>query len=250
MEFNFQRLLFLFKKDFRHLVLPTFLTTSLIFIVILGFNVLGLLDSHGPQNLDIFGSFLFFVYISLAIIGSITWEEINKRNKRIDYLVLPASTMEKTASKFISIMIVYPLLMVLLYMVLAPLVNGIAGVLYDGPIIFNYNADNKVILANAGLIITSFFAYGSIKFNTGSFIKIILWGLAVMGVFALISFIMALTLYPDLRAEVFGFESTIQRSMNVDPGEHWIPQLAIKLYYIVPLIFWTMSYYTLKEKEA
>ena len=71
-----------------------------------------------------------------------------------------------------------------------------------------------------------------------------------MGVFALISFIMALTLYPDLRAEVFGFESTIQRSMNVDPGEHWIPQLAIKLYYIVPLIFWTMSYYTLKEKEA
>lgn len=250
MEFNLQRLLFLFKKDLRNLVLPTFLTTTVIFVVILGFNVFGLLDSRGPANLDIFGSFLFFFYISLAIVGSISWEEINKRNKRIDYLVLPASTLEKTASKFLSVMLVYPLLMILLYIVLAPLVNSVAGVLYDGPITFNYNADSKLILANAGLIIVSFFSYGSIKFNTGSFIKIILWGLAMLGIFALISFIIALTLYPDLRAEVFGYETDLKRSMNIDPGDHWIPQLGQKLYYIVPLIFWTMSFYTLKEKEA
>ncbi len=250
MEFNLGRVLFLFKKDLRQLVLPTFLTTTVIFIVILGFNVFGLLDSHAPANLDIFGNFLAFFYISLAIIGSLSWEEINKRNKRIDYLVLPASSLEKTTSKFVSVMLVYPALMILVYIVLAPLVNSIAGLLYDGPITFNYNADSKLLLLNAGLIITSFFAYGSIKFNTSSFIKIILWGLGLFGIFALVSFVMALTLYPDLRAEVFGYDSTITRSFNIDPEDHWVPKLAMKLYYIVPLIFWTMSFYTLKEKEA
>lgn len=250
MEFNFKRLLFLFKKDLRYLIVPTFLITGLILAIILGLQLLGLLDSQGPVNIDFFSNFLVFAFISLSIIGSISWEEINKRNKRIDYLLLPASSLEKTLSKFISVVIVYPLMVILLFAALVPILQSLANLFYDGTITFNRAIDDKIILLNAGMIVVSFFAYGSIRFNNSSYVKIILWGLAIIGIFALISFLFAIALYPDLRAEVFGYESTLQRNMNVDTGNHWIISLAKKLYYAVPLIFWTMSYYSLKEKEA
>ena len=251
MEFNIQRLWFLLKKDLRLLVVPTFLITSVIYFVISSINLLTLIGAHGPQNLDLFKNFLIFAYICAAIIGAISFEEIKKRNTRVEYLTLPASAFEKLSSKFISTMIIYPLLIVILYIIGANLINGVANLIYPDDIIFRPNPDHKWTLYTIGAIITSFFAYGSIKFNTGSFIKIILWLIAFALIFAFINFLFSIAMFPEFRNELFGMgQAQNNMHMEANPADHWVISFTKKAFYALPLLFWVMSYFTLKEKEA
>lgn len=251
MEFNIKRIISLLKLDLKHLVIPTLLIVSLIFFVISIINTFALYDHQGSTHIDNYPSIMVFLYISMAIMGAISFTEINNRGNRIAFLNLPASAIEKTISKFLATMIAFPILFSMVTTVMTYLFNAIAKWLVSGKVTFSHLPDDPWTLFTAGLIICSFFAYGSIKYNTASFAKIIVWGLALFALFALGSFIFGLLIYPEIRATVFGYEyDSVVISTDENVENHWIIKFVIKFYYVVPLLFWTLVYFTLKEKEA
>lgn len=254
MEFNINRLVHLLRKDFLEIILKSVAIISLILFVITTINLViaAFEPNQGNHSYDIFATWLGVFLISCSIVGAISFEEINKRPSRIEYLSLPASAIEKIASKIINVAILFPILMIALYYIIygyATAVNGILGEI----IRLNNEPDESIfILLTVGAIITAFFAYGSIKYNTASFPKIIIWALAFCAIFGVVMFIYAFIMFEPLRAEIMGYEQDYGRTMNSGQNieNHWVLKLFQKLFYFVPLIFWTLSYFTLKEKEA
>ena len=252
MEFNLNRLKLLLAKDFMELILKTTGIVALIFFVVTTFNLVISFFANGDRHsYDIFSSWLGIMFVSCSIIGAVTWEEIKKRPSRIEYLALPATVGEKTISKIISVAIVFPILMIGVYFIVYGYAT-LGSLLIGDRLHLNTEMDgNGVKLFAIGSIITSFFAYGSIKYNTTSYPKIIVFGLFGFALFLLISFIIAFVLFPELRAAIFG---NLQEGENVettgDPGDWWLIKFLKNAYYLVPLIFWGLCYFTLKEKEA
>ncbi len=253
MEFNIQRLTHLIRKDFLEIILKTIAIIALIFFVITTINLViaGIGPNQGDQY-DIFNTWLIMFFISCSIVGSISFEEINKRYGRIEYLSLPASSLEKISSKIINVAIIFPILMIVLYYLIYGYASGINNMFGEFITLNNQPDEKQYILYTVGAIITAFFAYGSIKYNTASFPKIIVWGLAFAGMFAAIMFIYAFIMFEPLRAEILGYghppNQQVRTADNVE--NHWVLSFAKKLFYFVPIIFWTLSYFTLKEKEA
>jgi len=256
MEFNIKRLGLLLRKDLFDIVLKSLGIVGLIFFVITTFNLViaNFIADNGPRHYDIYATWISVFLISCAVIGSISYEEVAKRPTRIEYLNLPASTLEKTGSKFISAGIIFPIMMIIMYYIMYAYASGFNAIAGNDLVINNQPDVHQHIIWVVGAIIVSFFAYGSIKYNNASFPKIIIWGLAMLVAFGIIMFLYGLIMFPELRAEIFGNGEMNNQlhNNNQDPNieELFIVRLVTKLFYIVPLIFWTFSFFTLKEKEA
>lgn len=248
MEFNFNRLGFLLLKDIRYLVIPTVLITSIIYFAINMINFIALFNSN-VKTLTI-DNFYFTFIVSLAVIGSISFDEINKRNKRVDYLNLPASSIEKTISKFLSVMVMFPLLFIGVSLIFHFIFSISGNIIFQDSFQKEFFDSSLVQIVFWGLTIASFFTYGSIKYNTTSFVKIILWLLIIVGIWAGLNFLMGLSLFPELRAEIFGYDHDYNRVTNLYIKNHWIIRFIKNTYYLLPLIFWVLTYFALKEKEA
>ena len=253
MEFNINRLRLLVTKDFKELLFKTLGIISLILFGIITFNIV-MSWFHGYPNgrsFEMIPAFLMTAFIGCAIMGSTSFEEINKRPKRIEFLNLPSSALEKTLSKFLTVAIAYPLGMIILYYLLSVYANILTSI-GGSELTISHSLDETALnLFTIGSIIIAFFAYGSIKYNTGSFIKIIIWGFALFAAFAAISFIIAFITFPELRAVIFNQnveDNLVHTDENIE--NFWVISLVKKLFYITPLIFWVLSYFTLKEKEA
>lgn len=252
MEFNINRLRLLVSKDFRESLLKALAIISLIFFIIVTLNIVPSWFSESSYgNFEMFPAFLLTAFIGCAILGSTAFEEINKRPKRIEFINLPSSALEKTLSKFITVAIVYPVAMIIMYYLASGYANILNSIGGENIGISHQMGTTAFNLITVGLIIISFFAYGSIKYNTGSFVKIIIWGLGLIAAFAAISFVIALITFPELRAVIFN-QNIEHQVINTDENieNFWVISLVKKLFYITPLIFWVLTYFTLKEKEA
>lgn len=253
MEYNIKRIGLLLNKDFKEMLLKTIAIISLIFFVIITINlVISYFNvNSNAHNFNIYGTFIGMFMIGCTIMGSITWEEIAKRPRRIEYLSLPASTAEKLSSKFITSAILFPILMIIMFFIMRGYAEGMNSILGGRLRLDNFPDFEQYKLFNVGAILTAIFAYGSIKYNTASFPKIIVWALAFFAAFVAISFVLGFIIFPEMRHAIFGFdEPRAQIHTNDNIEDFWLIGLLKKLFYIVPLIFWGMSYFTLKEKEA
>jgi len=251
MEFNINRFINMLKLDLRFLVAPTFLISTFVFFVILSINILALYDSHGTQDIEFNSNYMFLFFISLVVIGSISFKEVGKQNERVNFLNLPTSTLEKTLSKFLSTSVIFPILLIAVFFVFSPLFEGFARAIFSGELIWENTIENKKILFITGLLLTAFFAYGSIKYNTISFVKIILWLIVFIAIIAALNFLLGISLFPELRAEVFGLEHDYNRTTsNENMNSDFIENLGMTAFYLSPLVFWVLTFFALKEKEA
>lgn len=248
MEFNIKRIGFLLLKDMRFLVVPTFLITAVIHFVITLINLFALFQSNS-KTLSI-DNFYFVFLIGLAVIGSISFDEVNKRNKRIDYLNLPASPIEKVSSKFLSVMIIYPILFIGISLLYHVIFLMFGNILFPTEFQMGSLDSNINYIIFWGLTIASFFTYGSIKYNTASFVKILLWLLLFIAIWAALNFLLGISLFPELRAEVFGYDHEYNRVAKLNIKDHWVIDFIKRAYYLLPLLFWVLTYFALNEKEA
>jgi len=251
---NFNNVLSLLRLDLKHI----FKQRILWIIIIIGTigTLLHCIDLYNNPSNDQFTAyyqFVFFFLISSTVLGTITFWEVSKSSDRINYLTLPSSTLEKTTSKFISTMIIFPLLMIFLYIVSFNFMKLFTNSMTDHEFVlqlFGNEPKISLTLLLSGIII-SVFSYGSIRYNNASFVKIILRIAVMIAILAAFIFLMALVIIPEFRALVFGitYEQPVMQSTNVN-NDHWFISLSkMGLYFIIPL-FWTLSYFSLKEKEA
>ena len=258
MEISIKRLIHLLKLDFKKIFGDQILKVFgvFLFIYIIG-NAINLIIINDNDVDQLYYQFISFLLISSIVIGTLVFIEMKKANERVAYLSLPASLLEKLVSKFTISMIVFPIVMIVMYTIGFYIIKYSTLLFTDKDLVFTYmrskNTANIKEILHVCFIILSVFAYGSIRYNNTSFVKIIIRLFVMVLIALLISFIFAIILIPPFRAEVFGqpYGSPVLHSNSNINDQHWFPQLAIFSYYyfIIP-VFWLMTYFTLKEKEA
>jgi len=244
MSFQISRLIKLLRIEVTENFLKSFLVVGLVFVGLMTIGIIGDYLDDGKASLDLYALFTSVTLIGGAIIGSSSFEELNKRHSRVNYLNLPASALEKVLSKGIVNIIIYPIAMFLIFLVARTIFQGIDAIHLEG----SFPLKPKYLIA-AILFTISIFFYGSVRFNTLAFPKTIALVLGFALILAAFTFITSYAIFPELREAIAG-----QRpSFLIHGGDlerHWILDLYRTSYFIAPLLFITLSVFCLKEKEG
>lgn len=258
MEFSLNRLRYLLTLDFKNILgNVTLKIIGTIFLIGAIFNSINLLTSEHHDVVQVYYQFVFFLIVCSVIIGSLVFIEMRKSSERVSYLSLPATAIEKICSKFIISMVVFPILMFVMYTIGYYFIRLLNISFSSNSLILIFIGKNSSIqfslILHISMILISIFAYGSIRYNNASFVKIVIRVITIIVITAFLSFILALILLPPFRAEVFG--QPYHRPvfpLNHDIGEnHWFPKLAeFSFFFVIIPVFWMMSYFSLKEKEV
>jgi len=257
MEINIQRIFHLLKKDWKDLVVPFF---KVIVIIFLFLTIIPVIANKQNQMMSLSFSYNFisFLLISAGIFGSLSFAEISKLSTRVEYLTLSASNIEKTISKAITVLICFPVLILILYSLCYYLLYGIAQVInfeFNHMLLFEH--DNLLLYLLLTGLISSFFSYGSVKYNNNSFVKIIIRLLLGFLIWVLILFLSGLIIFPELWVEVkhelFGIERTVHYSGNPPniSNDFWLFHfLKFAFHYLLLPFIWVLIYFEIKEKQA
>ncbi len=248
MTLKLSRLFKLLRIELSHNFLNTILIIGLVFIGLTTLTIVIEAFEGANVEIDLHSMFLSITLIGGVIVGSASFGELSKRHTRINYLNLPASSVEKVLSKAITYLLLFPISVYLLFLFLSMIISGINATFLE--IDSNGKFELEPIYMIAIILFTiSIFFYGSVRFNTYAFPKTLLMALSVLFILGGIGFLTAYAIYPELRAVVAGDAP----DMVFDGGnleEHWVIDSIKALYFLSPLLFVTLSIFCLKEKEG
>lgn len=198
--------------------------------------------------------------IGALVFGVNLFHEISKDSTRTTFLSIPISTAEKTIAKFIMLAICYQVMMIVLYIVsyyFVFLVDLTLGINVMEPLFpdmgwpFFYSF-------HISLILGSFFAFGSIKFNTFSFPKIVIWLVFFAIGVSIIMIVTAIALFPELREfilqsiigneELEGFQ-LLSNSASLEDSWPWKTARFVWYFLLIPVL-WIMIFLHIRDKEA
>lgn len=208
---NFRRMGFLARRDLLRywrgmLIVAAGNTGVMIVITILGiiFNRGSLVydDSWGGVNYD--GWFIGLMIIWGCIAASAAFGELHDKNRNQDFLLLPASALEKTLVRLLMVSLVLPLFIVVLMLADSLIAESIRALAQDGALItaFNPFGSNSFDLYGRRfgnlriigytVVLQSVFFLGAAWFRKAHFIKTVL---GVAGVSTALSLFTVLVFY-------------------------------------------------------
>jgi len=201
------------------------------------------------------------ILILLLILTSFSFYEIDFQEKSFYYLLQPATLIEKYLSRLISTLAGYLLLGSALFMIDVFIMLALNSWMYTTLLTNGYNVFNPMNynlsrFLSIYLLLHSVFFFGAVYFKKNEFIKTIV----MIAVFILyfLSFAKALNILfaPGLNISFF-------LSITKDDFTTWAKMLEYKafmnelweiirtiLLYIVPVFFWALGYFRLKETEG
>jgi hypothetical protein len=212
-------------------------------------------------------SFVFAMFIVAIIeLGSHTFSEFKQERQAVQWFTLPATTLEKWSSNFLTSFLIVPvafLLVITVATLLANLVIAIFGWAISMPV-FNPFTYEGIKLLKFYWIIHPLLFFGAIYFKKRPMLKtfgslsLFFIGFAIFT--AWVGDLLFSDLFSDIdfddqhytEEEIFAhFGDFIQRGADGISVEvkGWIKLLANTLFYGYFLFFWSLSYLRLKEME-
>ena len=209
-------------------------------------------SNRGNYNLTYFSLLLF---IGGFLFSSYAFPALRKPESRFNFLILPASTLEKFLSWFVITAVLFPLALILVYPIFAFFGEMVAN--YFGAEIKPFEIGDPLVWKHIRLyfVLQSIFLLGAAVFNSYPFPKVILSafivGVVLLGIGVLI-FKITFWEYFD----GFNFRS-VEQPPEFDEGfESWMKNGGPKqigeflLYWILAPLFWTITWFHLKEREV
>lgn len=242
-------------------------------LVLSGLTILGTSRIPGVRPDGISGFYASF-YIQLLFLGglistSFAFREVRQNGAGIFYLTLPASALEKFASKLLATTVGYAVGSLLFFTATAAVSEGLNRLVF-GSGHGMFNPFNPAILKAAGLymLVQSAFLLGSIWFRKLAFVRTVLWlSLVVLGL-AVITAVAARIILADQAgvnavqagaARVGGWSLNLGKDLLMSrfgpggPGEAGLrvfKVLAQVVGGVLPLAFWVAAYFRLRETEV
>ncbi len=253
---SMNRIFLLVKRDILSKKLALLVVTGAIFAGVYLSSLINIYSS-APSATLYFSLFTNILFISGFIITSIQFKELHKKETAQNYLLIPASTFEKFLSRLMLSTIGFAVLVLVGLTLISFTVEGLNSLIFGRHSILFSPFSKEVFLVIAHYFVAqSIFFLGAIYFRKYNFIKtinsifIFLFALAILGV------VFARIVYHDI---FNGFISVDSR--NVPLYLHSLPigsdkisvfvQAVKTIYWIIPApLFWTISYFRLKETEV
>ena len=248
------RFIHLLKKDGIYDQKRTWLVAGAILIIMLCTILFWAWDGDNSTPYfydDMFPGLLFaggFLYTSFA------FRDLDSPDTGHLYLSLPASNFEKFLSKFLITTIGFVLTLIVSWWLFSVITGGIIESFFDMEVrqFKPLTGDNWLYL-KVYFVLQSLFFLGAVMFRKYAAVKTIVSGFALM--FGLV--LIVLLIIRIVFNEFFdGFEPTMSdRDMMPTPwfqdfAEHRLFGFSQFIFWIVlPLFFWTVSYFKLKEQE-
>lgn len=183
----------------------------------------------------------FLIVISIGFTSS-AFVEFRDSNRKQQYLNLPASTLEKYSVRWVFSMIIVPIVITIVFMIFQKLSGGNIASLFDQ--IIDKNFLIVLIVLNAWLFLCS-----SMFDKSLTAVGYTLGGAILLLIIASLLLLLFFCQFSD------GFFINSNRfSLSEDFIESIGPKLMlyIKVFlsFVLPPIFWLISYYKLKEQET
>jgi hypothetical protein len=205
-----------------------------------------------------FITFLVFYFILGAVYSGLSFPAFRSKVKTVDYLMLPASALEKFLYEFITRIIVFIIFMPLIYWIVANIEGAIVH--YYEPKMVNYhfsfhkgwyeffNKQNingwvKLLLSQIGLFILIAPFTGSTHFSKSPLIKTIFAFSIIAGVFSLYLYILIKIL--NIKNYYYGNSGVLFVHNNDQFATFFGLSMAV-----VNISLLAVSWFRLKEKEA
>jgi hypothetical protein len=173
--------------------------------------------------------------------------------------MLPGSALEKFAAKLLLTSVGWAAAVTVMTAVATALGAGIASVFFsvNPGIIVPLDREQWMIIATY-LVSQSVFLFGSIYFRKTAFLKTALSVIAAAFVFALIWILAVRIYYAPMLIELFGgsdFQSVKIENVQLTPrGVAFLSRLEVAgkvlSWAVVPLFFWTVGLFRLRETEV
>ncbi len=250
--FNIKRFSLILKRD----IFVNLKTILIVFGVFFGFTFIVYLIAF--LKTSVFPSEMFISKDKLAenfyqgffiigiIISGIAFSDFRTKLKSQNYLMIPASTTEKFLSTWLITTIAYIIAYYVIFIVFNALLL-IIGKLFSVPVDFLNIFTQTNFLRNIGiyLIIQSMFLAGAASFSKSPLLKTPLVGFIVFIAFMILLSFAALALFQTLHFE-------FHTNMNLTPDLHIDVMKIIGkiLAYITPFVFWSITFFKLKEKQV
>jgi len=200
--------------------------------------------------------FPFFFLIGGAVMCLSSFQEFRTDETRSQYLGIPASTLDKLISKMIWVLPIFFLISFGGYFLFSSISNGILSAFssryefqYFNPFDYEDNVLFKIYwIAHSSIVMAS------IWFNKFAIPKSFGLTLATTLAFALIMGLIFRILFPELFDGLF----SVTRRPNIRPSVAFedfmkgpfVTMVKVIGFGVVPVYYWIVNYFKLKEKEA
>jgi len=231
----------------------TLIITSVIFVFLSFIFILNGSDHGTPEFHEV-----WYAIVLLAggfYFTSTSFDELNRKEERMNYLAVPASIFEKFSMKLLITTLGYLIGLTLIYWLFSELINLITLKYFDFQFdTFNPFEDHYPLLIKIYLVVQSIFILGAATFNRFSFFKTLfvlgLIGL-ILGIFSGICFRL---IFADLFQGFFIPKDNIRVMPSIqfrDFMEYTVwPLLQNLFWYVLAPVLWVIAYFKLKEREV
>jgi len=246
--FDLKRFWLVLKRDIYINQKPVLIGLSILFFLYLTKVVFIWLGKGYISAQTDFENFFINGYIIVGIvISGLAFGDFRSKETSMSYLMLPASTLEKALSMILLTTIGYTLLYIIVFVVFNT-VAVLGGLVFDVKIGF-YNMFNTRFLHTIGgyLIINSILLTGAATFRRSPLIKTILIIFGVFWAAVIILSIIAGFIFHN----IVNFD--FLQNMAFYNGEKdltFLKTIGKILLWITPPVFWSVTYFKIKEKQV
>lgn len=201
------------------------------------------------------------IWYSIILLGggfyftSTIFDELNRKEQRLQYLTTPASLFEKFSLKLLITTVGWIVGVTLLYWVFAQVADWIAAHYFSSSFsdFEPFNEFYRMMIA-IYISVQSLFLLGAATFNRFSFFKT-LFSLNLLG-FVLLLFLFLI--FRILFASYFDGFVMVDDNIRVQPSQGFIDFMEFKMWplvqflfwYVLPIIMWVVAFFKLKEREV
>lgn len=191
------------------------------------------------------GITMFFIFG--FIFASMIFKELHNPARSQFLLILPASSLEKTAAAWLISAPLFALVFYLILMLVSLLASAIASMLFGTPLaVFNPFEAQYIRLAGIYLVTHSIFFLGAVYFRKNNFLKTLL---------ALFVFQMILSLFAFLVGYLFFGRTLMQFDDSISASPVFfietVPTIARIIFWgLLAPFFLVVSYFRFKEREV
>ncbi len=204
------------------------------------------------------GLFPNFLFLGGLIITSLAFaEDMFSKNGQQEWLMLPATSLEKFLSKGLLTLVAYPLALIALFFLSSLIIEPLQLLFFGNPVTL-FNPFTKAMASQLALywVWHSIFLLGSTYFHKGHFFKTIL-SLGVIGIvlgslgLLFVKIIFSLKYGSSLRAfdVVFSFDSLLFQPASGVVGAFRVLSRLLS-FVVLPLFCWVTAFFRVEEVQA
>ena len=250
------RLLHLLKRDILSNINSTLIALGAVTAVIYFISAISAYN-NAPSGQLYFTLFTNFLFAGGLIVTSMIFKEMHKKETAQNYLLLPASNFEKFFSRLLISTIGFALITLVGVTVISYLSEGVNLLIFKRHnVIFNPFSKTVWMLMAHYMVAQSIFFLGSVFFRKYHFIKTINVIFLIQLSLSIITVLFARIIFFDFFEGFFGLNETSFQiqwdALKINPDTIKVLFTTGKIiYWLVPApLFWTISYFRLKEAEV